>query len=214
MRNTPNPGTYTTTAWTETLPSCSMPFRACTREKHFSTKHQHDGLPSQPGIYEVEDSIQKNSKQNKTYGFRSLSREFWGAHMVGKVDKELNLSPGQYDSNPSGSRGLQVRSANFLSSISRFPTPTEHTHSHTRHVWSTTPPPTAYSAPKPLSEKDQFGRAVSSNLGSRTPRFPESRKAVGPKLGPGCYTRPTPTLSRVVYPRSSSAPPSDALPDV
>lgn len=67
-----------------------------------------DPVSSQPGLYEIKDAMQSYMKHNKTYGFRSISRETWGAHVVGRVDKELNLSPGQYEVQPQGARTIQL----------------------------------------------------------------------------------------------------------
>eukprot|EP00048_Salpingoeca_helianthica_P016288 m.231498 g.231498 ORF g.231498 m.231498 type:complete len:258 (+) comp18381_c0_seq1:99-872(+) len=204
LKASPNPGSYATVAWTEKLPECTMVFKASGRDKHFVRSPQPVGAFTQPGLYEPKDSMQELMRKPRTYSFRGLSRDTWGAHMVGHQDKHLNLSPGMYEET-SGSRVSQPRSAVFMSSSSRFPTPIEQTHTHTRHIPSANPPPTAYKRESTLGV-DRSPSNAASSLGSSTPRFNVPRKAVSAKLGPGYYESPTPLTPRTALSPSMLTP--------
>lgn len=213
MRTTPNPGTYRSTTWTENLPPCTAAFRACDRDKQHVPSDQPDGAYALPGLYDIKDGLQQYLRKPKTYNFRSISRDAWGTHVVGHADKELNVSPGQYEV-AAGRRELLGRSANFLSGTPRFPTPQEQTHIHTRHVASTTPPPTQYAPRSAFSTAATVDLMGTATMESRTPRFNAAKTSVGPKLGPGYYSKPTPVFPRVKYsrPPQASSPPAPAAP--
>ncbi|XP_056022235.1 protein STPG4-like [Ostrea edulis] len=176
IRETPLPGTYEGGTFLEDLQKKQNTYRFKSDGRKIDPHPHGKGAVLMPGAYEFNHFLERLEQAPATYNFKATDRSKQNFLVIGHRDKDINVSPGQYDMEKFLSLTTDKQSSKhymFRSQHKRFPTlpfkpkegpgPGNYEHVHQRS-----------------------NTAVSSSFKSRTPRFSSSHTRVP---GPGMYEK-------------------------
>uniref|UniRef100_K1RBD6 Uncharacterized protein C2orf61-like protein n=1 Tax=Magallana gigas TaxID=29159 RepID=K1RBD6_MAGGI len=173
---TPLPGAYESGTFLEDLQRRQNTYRFKSDGRKIDPHPHGKGAILLPGAYEFQPFLDRLEQAPATYNFKATDRSKQNFLVIGHKDKDINVSPGQYDMEKYLTLTTDRQSSKhymFKSQHKRFPTlpfrprdgpgPGNYEHRHQRS-----------------------NTAISSSFKSRTPRFSSSHTKVP---GPGMYEK-------------------------